>query len=135
MLANDFESCDFVGQTIVTLTAKLTFVVAALLWPSVPAFTDVATAAVVREARLETSDIVAYEQSLNELYVGLTQQEIADLNWRLTVLAFGDKPASVTDEEYITALMTFVAERTDSWLVRLAPYDDWTFAQIMAIKQ
>lgn len=41
------------------------------------------------EARLETSDIVAYEQSLDELNVGLTLQEVADLNWQLTILAYG----------------------------------------------
>lgn len=91
--------------------------------------------ALAAEARLETSDILAYQKSLDALNVGLTRREIADLNWQLTVLAYGDKPASMTDEEYGMALMTFMLEQTDTWLERLAPYDGWTADQILALQK
>jgi hypothetical protein len=86
------------------------------------------------EARLDTTDFTAYQNSLGELSVGLTQQEIADLNWQLTLRAYGDKPATVTDEDYVLGMMTFMMEHTDIWLKRLAVYDGWTANQIMAPK-
>jgi hypothetical protein len=91
--------------------------------------------ALAAEARLETRDILAYRNSLDAINAGLTQQEMVDFNWRLTVLAYGDKPASMTDEEYGIGLMTFMLEQTDTWLERLAPYDGWTADQIMALQQ
>lgn len=87
--------------------------------------------ALAAEARLDTSDILAYKRSLEALNVGLTGQQIADLNWQLTLLAYGDKPSSVTDEEFAIGLMTFALEHTEAWLGRLAPYDGWTVDQIM----
>ena len=85
------------------------------------------------EARLETGDILAYRDSLAELSAGMTGQEIADLNWQLTLIAFGDKPASMSDEDYAIATMTFMIEHSDEWLERLEPYDGWTAAQIMSV--
>jgi len=89
--------------------------------------------AVAQNPGLETSDMYAYSQSLNRLYVGLTQQEMADLNWQIALIAFGDKPAAMTDEEHAIALMTFLMEHQDIWLERLRPYEGFSAPQLMEL--
>ena len=93
------------------------------------------TPALANEAQLVTGgDYLAYLESLERLNAGLTRQEIADLNWQLTVLAYGEKPAAMTDEDYVLNMMTFLTEHPDVWLKRLAPYDGWTAEQLMALE-
>lgn len=85
------------------------------------------------ETRLETSDMAAYYESIRLINQGLTRQEAADFNYKLTLLSYGSQPANMTDDEYASGLITYILEQGDEMLEKLSAYEGWTAPEIMAL--